>query len=367
MLCLYFPAFSQAPDTLFYDINWNLTDPESAVFYRVAYVDREKLLFNGPVQDFFLQNRQLIMEGNYVAGKKEGVFNFYALNGELEGTGVYENNRRSGQWNYYYPGRRIHKEIIFINQNRTYDISLHSLYDSTGRQLVTQGNGYWQDFDRNTANNKPIVLYGKVINGKKDDMWVLQYQNGEKILQEYHAGGIFKFGDTWDKGKKFSYYGSRINFIEPSELIKTELFLYDTELFDKAYYGEGLDYFLYKYLHIQHQMLASDNNYRKVNRIATSCNEEKYEPANYEGGPLELYRYVQAATKQSIESGYRNGKIIINFTVNQHGKVQNYFVSKGLTAAQNSNAIEIVKKIDWIPATCNGKAVKSYLRIAINY
>src|SRR4051812_30600778 len=96
----------QSLDTLYYDIHWNLVHKQHALFYRVAHLNREQISFQGGVSDYLLANQQVLMEGNYQQGRKEGLFTFYHINGLVASTGVYKNNQRSGRWQYFYPNQQ---------------------------------------------------------------------------------------------------------------------------------------------------------------------------------------------------------------------------------------------------------------------
>jgi antitoxin component YwqK of YwqJK toxin-antitoxin module len=362
----YLPAGAFTSDTLYYDIHWNLCVPHRALFYRVTTVEKDEILFNGPVRDYMIGTNRLVMEGRYEMGSKSGQFTFYYLNGQTESSGLYADNKRTGKWETYHENGKLHKLTEYTNSN---SYLLHALWDSLGNQLVNEGNGVWTETNRNADNNRLILVEGKVEKGLRDGKWRVLYTNGEMLLEEHYVKGKFNFGDLWDKGKKIPYYESRLKTDEYAELSKPELFAYDQQLMDKNYYGEGLYYFLHTFLKkpylTTHDM--EHNNVYALDKASVNCDQEKFLSAAYPGGPISLYRYINSWKTKTADPDDKSGMMLINLRINKYGLVRDYYLSKGINMSQNSKAIDRVKNMKWIPASCNSININSYKRIAIFY
>jgi antitoxin component YwqK of YwqJK toxin-antitoxin module len=57
-------------------------------------------LKNGHGQCFY-DDGKLMQEGNYTAGKKEGIWKLYHANGKLAGEGPYTNDAEKGKWRFF--------------------------------------------------------------------------------------------------------------------------------------------------------------------------------------------------------------------------------------------------------------------------
>ncbi|GAA4850548.1 hypothetical protein [Algivirga pacifica] len=141
ILFLFFhtlPSFSQKNIAAFYDENWLLTDREHAVYFRSGIIDTLAFGFQGKVRDYSAKG-QLLMEGSYVEGKKEGLFRFFSEEGKLWKEGNYVDNKRSGRWLYYHPNGQIKEEIYFE------DVFVIALNASTeeGESTLENGTGDW--------------------------------------------------------------------------------------------------------------------------------------------------------------------------------------------------------------------------------
>jgi antitoxin component YwqK of YwqJK toxin-antitoxin module len=69
--------------------------------YRV-YLDFTRMIMGGK---FNLDTAKLVLyvKGNYLNGKKNGVWHFYDITGSLVKQGRYNNDQMTGEWKFYYP------------------------------------------------------------------------------------------------------------------------------------------------------------------------------------------------------------------------------------------------------------------------
>lgn len=369
ILCLFllfitsFTAFANPPDTLYYNGKWHLCEPYKALFYRVAAVERKDILFDGPVKDYIKGSNRLLMEGNYEMGKKDGLFTFYYLNGQPLSHGQFVNDKKTGQWQRFHHNGKLQLVTEYTSDHQQL---LQALWDSTGNQLVADGNGLWSEVSRNTDNNRIIMVTGIVENGKRHGNWQVMYTNGQLLLEEHYKAGIFSYGDKWEKGIKIPYFQSRLLSDDLAQLSNPEYFAYDQDLMDKNYYGEGLYYFLHAFLgkpYAENQ----GKNYVNFNESSIKCNKNAFEAASFPGGPLALYRYINQMKEKTSSPDDINGMVIVNLRITRYGWVKDYYLSRGINITQNKKAIDKLKKTKWIPASCDFHSVSSYKRIAIFY
>jgi TonB family protein len=123
----------------------------------------------------------------------------------------YQNNSPAGVAYYYYPNGRIMKELDYsnvkISPTEKGKISLKykllNYYDSTGVQLVKDGNGYLKE-----APNKKIIEEGNYVNGVREGLW-----KGIIVEDSTHYEDSYKKG-KFVSGKNFGSDGHVITYTE---------------------------------------------------------------------------------------------------------------------------------------------------------
>jgi protein TonB len=91
-------------------------------------------------------------------------------------------------------------------------------------------------------------------------------------------------------------------------------------------------------------------------------------PARFPGGEKAYGKFLEKNLKWPGTSIDAQGRIIITFTVEKNGRLTNIRVSKGLGEPFDREALRVIKKSpDWIPATKNGKPMRSTQSVPINF
>ena len=132
-------------------IKWNneqpIKDGKRINQYNIDTVKKE-----GYWEEYF-SNGQLEYKGSYINGKEEGYWELYHENGKLYSKGEYKNGKEDGIWEDYYPDGNLHSKGSYKNGKR---------------------DGYWYEY---WFNGK---LYSKGL-----------YKNGKKsgILNKYNEYG----------------------------------------------------------------------------------------------------------------------------------------------------------------------------------
>jgi antitoxin component YwqK of YwqJK toxin-antitoxin module len=143
LLQFYIVGNTQEKVSLYFNSDWEVTKKYKSVFHREAEYDLNEFKLNGKVFDYDSLN-VLLMEGNYLNGKRNGEFVFYYKNGKVKSKGKYLNTYRIGKWEYYYSDGHV-KQILFFSerdQNRN-SLSIGEFYDKDGNQKIKNGTGKW--------------------------------------------------------------------------------------------------------------------------------------------------------------------------------------------------------------------------------
>lgn len=94
--------------------------------------------------------------------------------------------------------------------------------------------------------------------------------------------------------------------------------------------------------------------------------------AEYVGGYKEMSRFFERTLRypEDAVQGNKGGKVYTRFVVEKSGEVTNVTVIKGIPDCESCNkeAVRVVKKMpNWKPASLNGKVVRSYFTMPINF
>ena len=141
-------------------------------------------------------NNDIICEGEYLKGKKNGIGKEYYKDGKLKFEGEYLNEKRHGIGKEYFPNGKLFSEGEYLN-GKKWNIKE---YDKNGNIIneLKNGKGYLKLY--NKYNN--LIFEGEFING---------IQNGKG--KEYYDNGILKYEGEYihglrnGKGKRYHTNG----------------------------------------------------------------------------------------------------------------------------------------------------------------
>lgn len=94
--------------------------------------------------------------------------------------------------------------------------------------------------------------------------------------------------------------------------------------------------------------------------------------AEFPGGYQEMARFIAKNTRypqEDIEMG-NEGKVYLRFVVGKDGDIEDVRVTRGVEFSEkmNKEAIRVVKSMpNWKPGEVNGKAVRSYFDLPVNF
>lgn len=136
--------------------------------YRLAkdgliYAGASHELFTGTIVD----TNNVIIKISVVNGVKNGKFETFYLNGQIEKSGNIFNNKNEGEWKYYYKNGQIESEGNFHND---------------------QPDGRWDSY----YDNGQLQSTGNYAGGKMIGLWSFYDKKGRLINHVVYKNGFFK-------------------------------------------------------------------------------------------------------------------------------------------------------------------------------
>jgi antitoxin component YwqK of YwqJK toxin-antitoxin module len=137
------------------------------------------------------------MKGSYKDDLKDGIFIYYTEKNKYSGAGVYNEDQRIGKWESFHPNGRIESEVYYRDR-----YFLKSYWDSTGVQMVKDGNGK----EIHTYRNGVIAAEGEYVDGYQQGYWYGRHENGEMYFEEnFNKGRLINGRSRSKNGKTFVY------------------------------------------------------------------------------------------------------------------------------------------------------------------
>lgn len=207
-------------DTVYYTLRDKITDKKRSKKYAVINNSSRydgKLLYNADMYKYdSLSNSYYKLETfntHYfeIIGRI-GLSTIYWKNGAKSAEGTMKKGRRVGLWkNWYKNGKKMSERMFFeqkkLLKRKSKPSQLVNFWDRKGKQTVTNGTGEYFYETENGAEHK-----GKIINYKKEGLWIGFRKDGSRIYKEIYKSGKLKKGESWDKfGKRYTYKNVFVN------------------------------------------------------------------------------------------------------------------------------------------------------------
>ncbi len=294
---------AQNISTKFYDVNWKECSLPNARFYSTIektdsgwfrndyYISTKTLQMSALFKDslfrihngmaiYFYANGQLKSIGNYVDGRKEGLYLGYHYNGMMEDSAYYKNGKLEGVAISWFPNGFMSDSSFAKN-------------DSTLVSVRWFDNGNPSD-------------YGYFINKKKQGKWMYFHKNGQTAAVEINERG---------------------------------------KVLEVTYFNED-------------GSVQPDTS--KANQEASFRNGIK-DWSNYLSGKIywpSQYKLTHTDT----------AKVMTVFTVDEDGKVVDYFVEVPFHPLLDAVALDALKKCPaWKPAIDHNRRIKAYRRQPLTF
>lgn len=89
---------------------------------------------------------------------------------------------------------------------------------------------------------------------------------------------------------------------------------------------------------------------------------------SYPGGHAEMIKFIKKNLKYPRNSGTVQGKVYVEFVVNENGSLSDFRIAKGLVDSFDNSALQMVKKMpNWIPAKRDNKPIRTKMVIAVSF
>ncbi len=179
---------------IWYDSNWAEVPLPPAPYYRIGTrdsIDR----WQGPVFDHFADGT-MQMKGHYKDDRRDGVFIYYRDRRRYEAAGLYREDRRVGKWENFHPNGKIESEVYFRDR-----YFLKSYWDSTGVQMVKDGNGT----EIHRYPNGVVALEGQYIDGYQEGYWYGRHEDGSLYFEENYLHGRLLNGRARSNNRQAVY------------------------------------------------------------------------------------------------------------------------------------------------------------------
>lgn len=184
-------------DTIFFNNRWEICEKPIAAYYRIGTLSIDSFWFyTGKVKDYNMEGR-LVMEGEYTEdGYKNGLFQFYFLDGSVMISGRYNYDRMIGNWQWNYPNKTI-KALIHFDSTKN-DFRFIEYNSPKGKNMLSKGTG---DFEWQLGFRNSILpgykVEGSFENGKRKGSWRYYIVNAYKnemlsLTEKYDRDGNFK-------------------------------------------------------------------------------------------------------------------------------------------------------------------------------
>lgn len=289
----------------FYDFHWKEAAPQLARFYSVA----QKTDSGWYREDYYIREKSLQMKGLFTDSNfkvKNGEFVYLYPDKKIENFGLYKNDLKQGLWLSYHENGMMSDSTIYLNGQEI------------GTSLSWDKNGYMIDSTVLDDDGKGVGVHwfenGNVsskgrysVGKKKNGIWIYYHSNGNK---------------------------SSVENYENDSLLSRQYFDVDG------------------------------------NALKDTVNTEK--EAEYPGGIKAWQKYL--VSNLMPPRGYKiegadRATIVINFSINEDGKVCDAYVSSPFHPAYDNIALNIINKSKpWIPAIdSHNRIVKARKRQPVTF
>lgn len=197
---VYFERQQDSTIRFYLDENYFLTDKncEFVRIERVAGFNRATNKFHGEFTDFD-EFGQIILEGQYNEGSKEGRFTAYHANNAIKWEVTFANNEPTGNWDYYYPDG---KPMLSVSHEGEHP-KIVSMWDRRGRLQIKNGSGRFEFRNPIYGFSEYGFTYyrtqGRIRNGVPTGLWNIYYENEEmsdayQVAEEFYRNGQLEEG-----------------------------------------------------------------------------------------------------------------------------------------------------------------------------
>jgi len=125
---------------------------------------------------------------------------------DMKPPGIYNEDQRVGKWETFHPNGKIESEVYYRDR-----YFLKSYWDSTGVQMVMNGNGR----ETHRYKNGVIAIQGDYVDGYQDGYWYGRHEDGSMYFEENYVRGRLINGRSKSKSGRTAVYDATIFFALP--------------------------------------------------------------------------------------------------------------------------------------------------------
>jgi TonB family protein len=166
---------------------------EEASFYRFVPKDSDKV-FNGVATYYYISNgiaaQSVYAKGEFKDNIRTGKWEWWYISGQPKEVGYFEKKPT-----FYETKNALKSEAV----NNTFRIE--SFWDSTGVQLVKNGNGKFVDYETGLLSSE-----GSYLNGLKQGEWKGTFEKGSYRYTENYKNGELISGISYDNQGQATTY-----------------------------------------------------------------------------------------------------------------------------------------------------------------
>ncbi len=328
---------------LYFDERYRLTPIACATFCRYTHLDPTGKVY-GEVRDYRVASQQLAYRQHYEHGVRQGSYEAFYPNGQLQVRGTFAQDVPSGEWQFWYASGKPW-QVLRWDAAAPQSWRFVAYWDSTGQQLLAGGNGHWREL--NPPQHRRIE--GQVVNELPDGDWTfyqLAFDPTKPLAIETYEKGVFK------KGRNLSKLGSGTYHDQP-RLVPT----FDDPSADGVHYVRGLTCEEQAQLHAMSGMLRQ--------QLAGAKNVVSPRPSgDYQAYLTELLRKLSAnATMKSLLFNVMY-TATVDADVDELGKLSNF---QSAAADVQRVFMQVVPPLGrWDAATINKIPTPGHVKFLLN-
>jgi TonB family protein len=171
---------------------------------------RDKNMTSHASEATFQQNGRLLEYTEYGANNKAAMQKLYDLNGMVREMKLYSDSLKT-EIRWYDNGQiRSVVETIAGKQNEAEQIFYVNAWNTDGKQVVKDGDGYWKATSKSYDGNW-LTEEGKVISGVKNGKWTGKLADSTLHYTEEYEVGVLQNGTSFYNGEKKEYTQAQVN------------------------------------------------------------------------------------------------------------------------------------------------------------
>ncbi len=170
---------------------------EWVYYYPSGQKEAQEIYFENRLQGkstYWYENGQIHSQGNYSRNLSDGFWTYWYESGKKNTEGLFDQGEKKGLWITYHENG---SEMLHVEYKDSTSY-IQNYWDSTGKQLVKDGNGVITSY----YENGNIESKGNLSNGKSVGEWRYWYPEGTLKESGNFKDDTYLIKNFWDKDGK---------------------------------------------------------------------------------------------------------------------------------------------------------------------